>query len=231
MKGDDNMDVLVVEDDLHLADALREILINEEFNVDVVNDGHSGLEYASSSIYDVIILDVMLPKMNGFEIVKSLRSRKIATPIILLTAKSEIADRVTGLDCGADDYLTKPFSTEELLARIRAVSRRRGEVIMDELTFSNITLNLTTCMLSSETKNVSLSNKEFQLIKLLLSQPKQIISKETIIVKVWGYDSDVVDNNVEAYISFLRKKLHYLGTNVSINTVRKIGYKIEVADD
>ena len=225
------MDILVVEDDLHLADVLREILINEECKVEVVNDGHSGLEYASSAIYDVILLDVMLPKMNGFEIVKSLRSRKIATPIILLTAKSEISDRVTGLDCGADDYLTKPFSTEELLARVRAVSRRRGEVIMDEITFSNITLNLTTCMLSSETKSVSLSNKEFQLIKLLLSQPQQIISKDTIIVKVWGYDSDVVDNNVEAYISFLRKKLNYLGANVKINTVRKIGYKIEVMDN
>lgn len=221
------MDLLIVEDDLRLADVLKEILENENYNVDVVNDGNSGLEYATNFMYDVIVLDVMLPKMNGFEVVKSLRSRKIATPVLLLTAKSEVADCVNGLNCGADDYLTKPFSTEELVARLKAISRRKGEVIMDKLSYSNITLNLSTCTLSSENKSVSLSNKEFQLLRLLISQPTKIVTKEIIIVKVWGYDSDVVDNNVEAYISFLRKKLYYLGTDVVINTVRKVGYKLE----
>lgn len=225
------MHILVVEDDKYLGEALEKVISKEQHQVDLVVDGAEGLHYATSIIYDVIVLDVMLPKMNGFEVVKRLRQQNIATPVLLLTAKSEIADRVKGLDHGADDYLTKPFSTEELLARIRALSRRTGEVVLDELKFGDVTLNLSTYMLSSPTKSVHLSHKEYNLLKLLLTQPSQIVTKEIMIVKVWGYDSDAEDNNVEAYISFLRKKLKYLNTSVVIRTSRRVGYRLEKGVD
>ena len=161
--------------------------------------------------------------------VKHLRKNHIATPVLLLTARDEITDKVTGLDCGADDYMTKPFSPEELLARIRALSRRQGEVVIDELTFEDLTLNITTLDLICQTKSIHLGYKEFEIMKLFLSYPKLILSKEELISKVWGDTSDAEDNNVEAYISFLRKKLSYLNSCVSINTLRKIGYRLEVA--
>ncbi len=223
------MKVLIVEDETRLAEAIHQILLQQKYLTDVVNDGQSGLDYALDGNYDVILLDVMLPKMNGFDVVKHLRKNHIATPVLLLTARDEITDKVTGLDCGADDYMTKPFSPEELLARIRALSRRQGEVVIDELTFEDLTLNITTLDLICQTKSIHLGYKEFEIMKLFLSYPKLILSKEELISKVWGDTSDAEDNNVEAYISFLRKKLSYLNSCISINTLRKIGYRLEVA--
>lgn len=221
------MNILIVEDDLHLAEVLKEIMIKEKYNAEVVYDGQDGLDYALAGMYDLIVLDVMLPKMNGYQVVKLLRQQKISTPVIMLTAKSEIQDRVMGLDCGADDYLTKPFSPDELLARVRALTRRQGEVVLDEMTYGGVSLNLSTYMLSTLAKSVHLSHKEFQLIRLLMASPEHIVPKETMIVKIWGFDSNTGDNNVEAYISFLRKKLEYLNAKVAIRTIRKMGYKIE----
>lgn len=221
------MRVLIVEDEVRLAEALEQILTEKKYVVDVVYDGSDGLEYGLSGIYDVIVLDVMLPKRNGFEIVKELRAKKIATPVILLTARDETADKVTGLDCGADDYMTKPFSPDELLARIRALSRRQGDVVLEELTFADLTLNLSTYTLRRETKSVHLGFKEFEVLRLLMTNPQMIVPKESLITKIWGVESGAEDNNVEAYISFLRKKFFFLGSSVNIGTVRKVGYRLE----
>ena len=224
------MKILIVEDDLHLSEALEHILKEQKYFVDAVDNGMDGLYYAANNDYDVIILDVMLPKMNGYDVIKMLRKQKVASPTIMLTAKGEIDDKITGLDAGADDYMVKPFSPKELLARLRALSRRTGEVLLEELSFDDIVLNLNTYMLSCKTKSVNLSNKEFQILRILMSNPAMITSKETLIVKVWGVDSDTEDNNVEAYISFLRKKLFYVGSKVSIKTIRMAGYRLEKGD-
>ena len=223
------MNILIVEDDLHLSEALKQIVEEQNYIVDVVHDGMDGLYYASNNEYDVIILDVMLPKMNGYDVIKMLRKQNVSTPTLMLTAKSEILDRVAGLDSGADDYMTKPFAPEELLARLRALSRRQGEVALDNLEFANLCLNLNTMSLSFNGKSVTLSNKEFQIIQLLMMNNTNIISKETIINKVWGADSNADDNNVEAYISFLRKKLFFLKADRSVNivTIRQVGYKLD----
>ncbi|MCX7715320.1 MAG: response regulator transcription factor [Clostridia bacterium] len=221
------MRILIVEDEIRLSEALAQIMTENKYSVDVVNDGESGYDYAMSGIYDVVILDVMLPKMNGFDIVREMRINRNQTPVILLTAKDEIADKIKGLDCGADDYLTKPFSPDELLARIRAVSRRQGEVILSELKFSDLTLNLSTYTLHCNHKSVHLGLKEFEVLRLLMSNPKAVVSKEDLLLKVWGSESDAEDNNVEVYISFLRKKFFYLGSKATITTVRKIGYHLE----
>ena len=223
------MRILIVEDELHLAEALTHILRKNNYTVDAVYDGEAGLDNALSNIYDVIILDIMLPKVDGITILKEIRTEGISTPVILLTAKGEISDRVTGLDSGADDYLAKPFATEELLARIRALSRRKGEVLSDNtLKFRDIELNTATLKLSSNSKEVKLILKESELLDLLISRKNSATSKELIIEKLWGYDSDVEHNNVEVYISFLRKKLAHLNSNVIINTVRNVGYTLEV---
>ena len=170
----------------------------------------------------------MLPKKDGFSIVKELRASKINTPVIMLTAKDEVGDKITGLDKGADDYMTKPFVPEELLARIRALSRRQGEVIVEELSFEDLSLDISNAELRCKDKNIHLSFKEFEIMKILMSNQKTIIGKEILITKVWGDDSDAEDNNVEAYISFLRKKLSFIGSKVSLTTIRKLGYKLEV---
>ena len=195
--------------------------------VDLVYDGQDGLDYACSGIYDVIILDVMLPKRDGFSVASELRRQNVQTPILLLTAKDSVPDKVTGLDCGADDYMTKPFAPEELLARVRALSRRQGEVILTQMEFEDLILNLGTCDLSCGAKSVRLNFKEFEVMKLLMSSVKTVVPKEDLIVKVWGFHSEAEDNNVEAYISFLRKKLHFLGSKAEIATLRKLGYKLE----
>lgn len=222
------MRILVVEDEPRLAEALGQIMKQGKYSADVVYDGEDGLDYALSGIYDVIVLDVMLPKMNGFEIVKELRRQKNHTPVILLTARAETSDKVTGLDCGADDYLTKPFAPPELLARIRALSRRQGEVVPDELAFADVQLDLSSYILGCGPKSVRLGRKEFEVIRLLMNNPANIVPKEDILLKVWGTESDAEDNNVEAYVSFLRKKLAYLGSAVNIATVRRVGYYLEV---
>jgi DNA-binding response OmpR family regulator len=222
------MRILIVEDELHLAEALTQILKKNNYTVDAVNDGEAGLDNALSDIYDLIILDIMLPKMDGLTILKNIRKEGIAAPVILLTAKGDISDKVTGLDSGADDYLAKPFATEELLARIRAMSRRKSEVLPDNsLRFGDIELNTATLNLSRESKEVKLILKESQLLELLITRKNSASSKELIIEKLWGFDSEVEHNHVEVYISFLRKKLTYLDSKVSINTIRGVGYMLE----
>ena len=220
------MRILIVDDEIRLAEALGQIMTQNKYNADIVNDGESGYDYAMSGIYDVIILDVMLPKMNGFDIVRKMRENKEKTPVILLTAKDEVTDKVTGLDCGADDYLTKPFSPEELLARVRALSRRQGEIVSNELKFGDLILNQSANTLFSGAKSIRLGLKEFEILRLLMSNPTSIVTKEDLILKVWGSDSNAEDNNVEVYISFLRKKFFFLGSTVTIETLRKIGYHL-----
>ncbi len=225
------MQILVIEDEKRLAQALAHILSEQKYMVDIAFDGRDGLDYALSGIYDVIILDIMLPKMDGYEVASTLRKEKIATPILMLTAKDQISDKVKGLDAGADDYMTKPFATEELLARVRALTRRQGEVVIDEIDFNGVKLNLSTCDLSYGAKTVHLNFKEFEIMKILMQNPQIVTTKEELIVKVWGYDSNAVDNNVEVYISFLRKKLDFISSNIEIASLRKIGYRLEVKTD
>ena len=222
------MKVLIVDDEVKLADALGELFRHNKFIVDVVYDGEDGYFYAKKGDYDVVVLDVMLPKMDGFEVVQRLRRSKINVPILMLTAKDDVEDRVKGLDCGADDYLTKPFASEELLARVRALSRRQSEMVYDELTFCDITLDTSNYTLRCGQKVVSLGAKEYELMRLLLNNPTQVLSKDTIISKVWGLDSDITENNVEAYMSFLRKKLAFLESKVTISTKRLLGYYLEI---
>ncbi|MBO4508921.1 MAG: response regulator transcription factor [Spirochaetaceae bacterium] len=221
------MRILLVEDEIHLAQALTEILKKNTYNADAVYDGKSGLEFARSGVYDLIILDIMLPKMTGIEVLKNLRADKNSVPVLMLTAKDEIEDKVAGLDYGADDYMTKPFSTDELLARVRALLRRKGEVIDDEVTFGDISLKVKKNELASGGNQVKLSLKEFQIMELLMYNPEQILTKERMIDKIWGGDSEAEYNNVEVYISFLRKKLQFLGARTEIKTVRGAGYSLE----
>lgn len=221
------MKILVVEDEEALAEALSEILKRNKYSVDAVYDGESGLDYALTGIYDCILLDIMLPKMNGLDMLKILRKKHISTPVLLLTAKSDTEDKINGLDSGADDFLTKPFVSGELLARVRALTRRKGEVITDAFTYGDIALNKSTFSLSCEGQFVKLSLKEYQIMEMMIANPKQLISKERFIEKIWGYESDAEYNNVEVYISFLRKKLHAIGSTVTIKAARGIGYFLE----
>ena len=221
------MRILIVEDEIRLSETLGQIMEEQHYQADVVNDGADGLDYALSGQYDLVLLDVMLPKLDGYEVARRLRAAHISTPILMLTARDDTGAKITGLDCGADDYMTKPFDSGELLARVRALTRRQGEVLSQSLVVSDLTLSLSTRCLSCAGKSVRLGFKEFDVLRLLMSAPKAVIPKEDIISKVWGIESDAEDNNVEVYISFLRKKLHFLGTRVSIGTVRKVGYHLE----
>ena len=224
------MQILIVEDDKKLALALKQILIEADYQVDAVHDGQSGLDYALSGIYDVIILDAMLPKMDGFSVAKELRRAQISTPILLLTARDAIRDKIAGLDSGADDYMTKPFSPAELLAHLRALLRRQGQVVFETLTFEDVTLNLESHDLICDENSIHLGFKEFSLARIFLSNPTQVITKEQLIAKVWGVDSSAMDNNVEAYVSFLRKKLRFLGSRVGVESLRKTGYRLTVKE-
>lgn len=221
------MQILIVEDEKRLANALQQILLEQKYMTDVVYDGNDGYEYAMSGIYDLIILDVMLPYKDGFQIAYELRENKIATPILMLTAKDTIPDKVSGLNSGADDYMTKPFAPEELLARIKALTRRKGEVMLDETGYGDFQFIASTGMLSKGSKSVHLNFKEAEILKLFLANTEAIHSKEDIIVKVWGYDSDAGSNNVEAYISFLRRKLHFIQSEAEIKAIKKVGYRLE----
>ena len=225
------MRALIVEDDKALALTLGEMLKSARFESDICYDGESGLDNGLSDVYDLIILDIMLPKKDGFSVARELRREKIDTPILMLTARTETGDRVCGLDSGGDYYLTKPFEMSELLACVRALTRRQGEVVMDELSFGDLRLNLSTGDLSYGDKKVRLGKKEFSIMRIFLSNGEAIVSKETLINKVWGYESDAEDNNVEVYISFLRKKLAFLKAPVQIATLRKFGYRLEAADE
>ena len=223
------MRILIVEDELHLAEALTQILKKQNYSVDAVHDGRTGLDYALSGIYDLLLLDIMMPEMDGVTVLKTLRQKGVSTPVILLTAKGEITDMVTGLDYGADDYIAKPFSSEILLARIRAVLRRKGEVIPDDvLKLGDVELNTANLKLTVKGKAIKLNLKESQLLELLLLRKQAVTSKEQIIEKLWGFDSEAEHNNVEVYISFLRKKLTFLNSEVRINTIRSVGYVLEV---
>ncbi|MDY2843458.1 MAG: response regulator transcription factor [Treponema sp.] len=222
------MRVLLVEDEGGLSQALTEIFKKNRINIDAVLTGTDGLEYAESKIYDVIILDIMLPGIDGITILKTLRENHNNVPVILLTAKDEVSDKIAGLDAGADDYLTKPFSTDELLARVRALSRRKGDVKNDSTTFCDLTLSKKNCELQSAAGDaIKLSLKEYQILDLLFEHPHQIITKEQLIDKIWGGDSNAEYNNVEVYISFIRKKIENLKVGVRIRTARGIGYSLE----
>ena len=222
------MKLLLVEDEKQLSEALQQILIKNKYSVDAVYSGDEGLDYALTGVYDVIILDIMLPKLNGIEILKMIRKRKISTPVILLTAKGNVEDRILGLDSGADDYLPKPFSPEELLARLRALTRRNGDFINENiLEFSDIKLNLSTYDMEVNDNSITLTQKEFEILKYFMQRPKLVVSKDDLITKLWGFDSDIEHNNIEVYISFLRKKLAYVESNVKITTIRRVGYRLE----
>jgi len=222
------MKILVIEDEVQLADALCELLKRNMYSADVCYNGIDGLDNAMTGIYDCIILDIMLPGMNGIDVLRNLRSEKISTPVLLLTARSEISDKINGLDCGADDYLTKPFVTGELLARVRAVTRRKGEIVDESrLEFNGLCLNKNTCSISCGGNDVKLSLKEYNVMEMLIANPGQILPKERIIEKIWGSESDVEYNNIEVYISFLRKKISSISADVQIKTARGIGYFIE----
>lgn len=220
------MQILIVEDEVLLAKSLKEILEENEHTVSCAYDGQEGLELARSAHFDLLILDLMLPKLNGFQLARSLRKEKNGLPILMLTAKSDILDRVEGLDSGADYYLTKPFDKRELLACINALLRRQGKEV-NQISFGNTSLDLDSSELLTGESSLRLSSKEFQMMKLLLSEGKNNISKNTFLEKIWGYESDATENNVEVYVGFLRKKLKSLSSNVSIVANRGLGYHLE----
>ena len=223
-----NVRVLMVEDEKYIAEAVAQVLRKNNYSIDLAHNGEYGLDCGLSGIYDIIILDIMLPKMDGISLLRELRKNRIETPVILLTAKSQIEDKVQGLDCGADDYLAKPFHADELLARLRALGRRKSELNNDSiLKLAEMELNPHTLLLSCKNKRVSLTLKESQILELLIKRKNIIISKEAIIEKLWGYDTEAEDNHVEIHISLLRKKLNQVGTKVNIRTIRGSGYIIE----
>jgi two-component system response regulator ArlR len=225
------MRILIVEDEVNLAEALTQILRKQHYSVDAVHDGQSGLDNALSGIYDLLLLDIMLPELDGISLLKAIREQGVSTPVIMLTAKGEIDDKIAGLDYGADDYIAKPFATGELLARIRAALRRKGEVIPeDALRFGDIELNTSGLKLSCKGKELKLILKESELLELLILRKQAVTSKEQIIEKLWGFDSEAEHNNVEVYVSFLRKKLAFLNASVRISTIRGVGYVLEAAD-
>ncbi len=219
------MKILVIEDEKLLADSIRILLSKKGFDVEVACDGETGEEYAKLGIYDLLILDVMMPGMNGYEIAEKVRAMKCGVPILML----ELEDRIRGLNSGADYYLTKPLDTRELLACINALLRRQGSQV-DEVSFGNTSLDLSSAMLLCGTNSIRLSAKEFDIMRLLLQAGDRNLSKETILARVWGYDSDAVENHVEVYIGFLRKKLTNIGSDIRIKAIRKMGYHLELED-
>ena len=224
------MKILIVEDERQLSDVLAVLLKQNLHEVDAVYNGIDGEDYAMSGIYDAIILDIMLPGKDGIDVLRSIRKQGNATPTLLLTAKSEVEDRIKGLDCGADDYLTKPFATGELLARLRAITRRGAEFIGDELQSGNTTLDKNTRELQSVKGTVKLASKEYQIMEMLLRSSRQIISKETFVEKIWGFDNEAEYNNIEVYVSFVRKKLAAIGSNLQIKAIRSVGYCLGVLE-
>ena len=221
------MKILIIEDEKMLANSLKLLLETKGFEVEAVYDGEAGEEYAELGVYDLLILDVMMPKLNGFEVARRVRAKRCSTPILMLTAKSGIEDRIEGLNAGADYYLTKPFDTRELLACINALLRRQGSQV-DELTYGNTALDLASGTLVCGEKSVRLSAREFDVMRFLLQAGDRNLSKEVILARVWGYDSNAVENHVEVYVGFLRKKLLSIGSNVRIVSIRRLGYHLEV---
>ena len=221
------MKILLVEDEKELARALAKMLTKDGYDVDCVYDGADGLNFASTGMYDLILLDVIMPKMNGFEVLGELRRKKLDTPIIMLTALAAEDDKILGLDRGADDYVSKPFSFPELSARMRAVLRRRGKLVSDnKLEYAEASLDLTTYVLSTPQGEIGLTAKEFELLRSLFEYPKFVAAKEDLILKAWGLNSEFESNNLEVYMSFLRKKLQHLGASFTIEAVRGVGYRL-----
>lgn len=221
------MRLLLAEDEVELSNALCTILKHNNYSVDAVYDGEEALYYLEDENYDGVILDIMMPKIDGINVLKRLREKGNNIPVLMLTAKSEIDDKVLGLDCGADDYLTKPFNSKELLARIRAMTRRQSEVTGNILSFGNITLDRSSFELKSKGGVFRLANKEFQILEMLMTNPKNLIKTERFMEKIWGYDSEAEINVVWVYISYIRKKLVSIGANVEIKVIRNMGYTLE----
>lgn len=223
------MKILIIEDERLLADSLRTVLEGCGFQVETAYDGTTGAQYAELNIYDLLILDVMMPGLNGLQVARQVRADRCGVPILMLSAKSELEDRVAGLNAGADYYLTKPFDTRELIACINALLRRQGSQV-DELTYGNTSLDLGTCALICGDKRVRLSAREFDVMRYLLQAGPKNLSKETLLARVWGYDSNAVENHVEVYVAFLRKKLASIGSNIRIEAIRRLGYHLEVEE-
>ena len=229
----DNMKILIIEDEYNLADAIRSMLKSQKYDVEIMTDGEKGLDEALTNIYDLIILDVMLPSMNGFEILKELKKEDISSKVLMLTAKDTIDDKMTGFNGGADDYLTKPFHMEELIARVNVQLRKSKNKNNDLLTLGDVTLNIKNMELSNtnETNKVKIIGKEFKLLEYLMHNPNQVIDKEQLFVKIWGYETDSDINTLEAYISFIRKKLKLIKSNINLKSIRNLGYILEVSDE
>ena len=227
------MKILIIEDEYNLADAISSLLNSQKYSVEIMTDGQKGLEEALTNVYDLIILDVMLPHKNGFDILKELKTEKIDAKVIMLTAKNTLEDKMEGFNGGADDYLTKPFYMEELLARVNVQLRKNNKITNDIMKLKDITLNIKSMELSNLNENhkVKIIGKEFQLLEMFMNNPNQVLSKEQIFVKIWGYDTDCDINTLEAYISFIRKKLKLIKSNVTIKAVRNVGYVLEVEDE
>lgn len=220
------MKILLVDDEKQLTDALSVILKKNNYSVDCAYNGEDGLDLAMSGIYDLVVLDIMMPKIDGITVLKTLRQNKINTPILMLSAKSEISDKIDGLNFGADDYITKPFITDELLARIRALLRRKEKFTGDVLSFGDISLDRDTFELVRDKKKIALGKKEFQILEMLILNEGKSIDKEKFIEKIWGYDTDAEYNTIEVYVSFLRKKLTAVGAKTEIKSIRGIGYTL-----
>ena len=223
------MKILVIEDEKMLADSIKSMLERKGFQVECVYDGESGREYALLGIYDLLILDVMIPKLNGLEVARQVRTQRCSTPILMLTARSDVQDRIAGLNAGADYYLTKPFDSGELLASINALLRRQGGQV-NEMVFGNTVLDLGTGTLLCDSKTVRLSAKEFDVMRLLLQSGKRNLSKSAILSHIWGLESNAVENHVEVYVAILRKRLSSIGSNVKIVSIRGLGYHLEVKE-
>ena len=221
------MKVLIIEDEKLLAESLKTLLSAKGFDVETVYDGETGAEYAELGIYELLILDVMMPGMDGYQVARSVRAKRCSVPILMLTAKSDVADRIEGLNAGADYYLTKPFDTRELMACVNALLRRQSKEV-DVMTFGNTTLDLGSGMLVCGEEKVRLSAKEFDVMRLLMQTKEKNLSKEILLARVWGYDSNAVENHVEVYVGFLRKKLARIGSNIQIEAIRRLGYHLEV---
>ncbi|MCR4798346.1 MAG: response regulator transcription factor [Lachnospiraceae bacterium] len=224
------MRLLLAEDEKEMSNAITAVLKHEHYSVDAVYDGQDAFDYLDTGLYDGAILDIMMPKKDGITVLKEIRKKGNDIPVILLTAKSELDDKVEGLDAGADDYLTKPFAMKELLARVRAITRRQGEVTDNILEFAGLKLDRATFEISTETDSLRLANKEFQMMEMLLTNPGQIISTEQFMDKIWGYDSETDLNVVWVYVSYLRKKLAKIGAKVNIKAARGVGYLVEAKE-
>lgn len=225
------MRILLAEDEKDLSKALVTIFSKNNYSVDAVFDGEDALSYIESGIYDCAILDVMMPKMDGITVLKKVRAQGINIPILILTAKTEVEDRILGLDSGADDYMTKPFFAKELLARIRAITRRNNSSDTSQISYGNTTLDRTTYTLSTDSSSFRLANKEYQMLEMLLLKPGQVISVDKFMEKIWGFDSESEINVVWVYISYLRKKLNQLNSNIEIKAMRNSGYYLSIKND